>query len=158
MQIIVKCWTPEWYDFVTHAVIKFDLALIHDLLNKLQYAELISKGYGSKQRFIGLEFNSSDPLFIDLGDPTEIGLEDDDSLDDEGYAIIPAKFQNHEWDEVAMFPVAQIIRAANGSKSGGTVYWQAYDKHSGADGRIETYSLSAEDLREIKEQLVCSTK
>ena len=113
MKIIVKCWTPEWYDAVTHAVIEFDLALADDLLEKLHYAQLVAERYGPDKRFMGLEFDSYDPNFINLGDLEEVGIED--SLLDEGYLILPAKLENHEAlnNETSMGLVRQMVMAGN---------------------------------------------
>lgn len=150
MKIIVKCWTPEWYDDVTHAVIEFDVALADNLLAKLALAARMEKLLGD--RFMGLEYNSPDPTFINFGDPTDIGLEDDDSLD-EGYEFIPAKFQDYEFDETAIRPVIQCVMAGCGGN--GRVYWYGFDKHGNAGCRAETYSLSEQDIRDIREELLC---
>lgn len=159
MKIIVKCCTPEWYDAVTHAVIDFDLALADDLLEKLNYAQLVADRYGTEKRFMGLEFDDYSPEFINLGDPTEIGLEDD-SLD-AGFAIILAKFQDCEFVDANMRPVMQMVMAGDvahhpltGRVKNGRVYWYGYDKHGGAESRTETYSLYEKDIREIREALM----
>lgn len=152
MHILVKCWTPEHYDAVTHAVITMDLALVDDLLEKLALADRMETEQELLgNRFMGLEFDDFEPDFINLGVSTDIGL-DDDSLD-EGYAIIPAEFQDYEFDVISMRPVMQMAMAANGSKSGGRIYWYAFDKHGDASCRAETCSLREKDLLEIKEVL-----
>lgn len=156
MKIIVKCWTPECYDAVTHAVIEFDHAMVKDLLEKLRFADKVAKRYrGMDTRFMGLEFDNYDPDFVNFGDPTEIGLENDDSLD-AGFSIIPAKFENYEFDVTSMRPVMQMVMAGDVPHHRlpdyvpeGRVYWYGFDKHGNAGCRAETYSLYEKDLREI---------
>lgn len=155
MNIIMKCWTPEWYNNVTHAVIEFDVALVDDLLEKFKYAQLVAKKYGVESGFMGFEFTDYSPDFVDFGDPTEIDLEDD-SLD-EGYDIIPAKFQDYEFDVTSMCPVMQMVMAGNVGLKNGSVCWYGYDKHGGAGCRAETSSLFEKDIREIKEALICQS-
>jgi len=158
--VLVKCWTPEWYDSVTHAVIEFDEALVDDLLEKLHYAQLVADRYGSEKRFMGLEFDSYDPNFINLGDPANLGIDDDEL--DEGYVILAAENENHEAldNETGMRPVMQMVMAGDVVHPrlkerimNGRVFWYGFDKHGGAGCRAETYSLYEKDIREIKEAL-----
>ena len=158
MKIIVTCWTPDFYDAVTHAVIDFDLALADDLLEKLKYAQEVAERYGTDGRFMGLEFDDYSPEFIELGNPEDLGI-DDDALEG-GYLKLPAKFQDYEFNETSMRPVMQMVMAGDiphhrlpGQVSNGRVYWYGFDKHGGAGCRAEKYSLYEKDIRAIKEAL-----
>jgi len=162
MNIIVKCWTPDFYDFAEHAVIEFDLALVDSLLAKIALAERIT-GFivqaeftqAESEGFMGLEYDSYDPRFVTIGDPETIGMTEDefDELSDGGFHIFPREMDNHDWNEESMRPVMLMVMAARGDKSGGRVYWYGYDKHGGADCRSETYSFDVKDLQAIRGQL-----
>ena len=109
---------------------------------------------------MGLEFDSYDPNFINLGDLEEVGIED--SLLDEGYLILPAKLENHEAlnNETSMGLVRQMVMAGNvpvpidgGVLKNGRVGWYGLDEY----GRAETSSLYEKDIWEIKETLKCQS-
>jgi len=158
MQIIVKCWTPEHYDGVTHAVIPMDVGMINVLLNRLELANTM-KSMGGNSEFMGLQYDRYDPYFIDvpvdLRDQFDMTEEDFDMLCDEGYHILPAKMDDYSWDEVGMRPCMLMVMA--GDNDTGRVYWYGYDKHGDASCRAETYSLTVDDLRKIKETLQCQS-
>ncbi len=159
MHILVKCWTPEHYDAVSHAVIEMDLVLVDNLLEKIALADRMETEQELLgNHLMGLVFDGYEPDFINL-DTEDLGLTEEheeqvEGLEFEGYFILPANLEKHEWVVCSMRPVMQMAMAANGSKSGGRIYWYAYDKHGDASCRAETYSLHEKDLREIREALV----
>lgn len=162
MQIAMKCWTPEHYDFVSHAVLEVDIALVDNLLAKLALADRMIIEQKALGRFMGLEFDSYDPVFIDAT-PDTLGISEDEydeELSDVGHIILPAKMDGHEWEQVAIRPCFQMVMAGDvvhhrlpGKVGGGRVYWYGYDKHGDASCRAETYSLYEKDLRDIREAL-----
>lgn len=171
MQIALKCWTPEHYDCVTHAVIPFCDQLVDDLLRKMALANRLrlELWQAGDRDFMGLEFDRNDPYFIDsatvLGAPfcatdaETLGMkeEDFDELSDGGFSILPAKMDETEWEEVSIRPCMLMVMAGDlveeAVKDNGRIYWYGYDKHGDAGCRAETYSLYAKDLQEIKEAL-----
>jgi len=153
MFVIVKCWHPEYYDAATHAVIEFDLELVDNLLAKLALANRIKLEQESLGRFMGLEFDSYDPIFIDISvdDLETLGIGDSDL--DEGFLILPANLEKYEWNKTRMLPVMQMVMAGDIPHPNGRVYWYGFDKHGDAGCRAETYSLYENDLLEIKKAL-----
>ena len=157
MQIIVKCWMPDWYDAVSHAIIEVDAALMDDLLAKLALAD---KMKADDSEFMGLEYNRYDPIFVDVcPDDISMSEEEFEALSDNGWDFLPAKT---ELDEVGIRPCMLMVMAGNilhhrlgdDPVPDGRVYWYGYDKHGGAESRIETYSLYAKDLREIAAEIL----
>jgi hypothetical protein len=141
-------------------MVEMDLDLVDNLLKKLARADWLSKEQELWDNcFMGLQFDSYDPVFVEL-DLEDLGLDEEDEgyggLED-GYLVLPARLENYEWVERSMCHCVQVVMAANGSKSGGRIYWYAYDKHGDASSRAETYSLHETDLREIAELLERST-
>lgn len=155
MQIVLKCWTPEHYDFVTHAVIPFCDQLVDDLLEKMALANRLRLEHTD---FMGLEFDRYDPYFID-SDPDTLGMteEEFEELSDGGFSILSAKMDETEWDTVSILPCMLMVMAGDlvegKVKDNGRVYWFGYDKHGNAGDRAETYSLYEKDLLEIREAL-----
>lgn len=147
MKIIIRCSTPEFYDFVTHAVLDLDEDLIGNLLGKF---ELVNQMAADDPEFAGIEYDRNDPQFVKMGCADDIGMTDEEfsDLSDGGWAFLPAKMQEHDWDaeEIRMRPVSMMVS--------GNVYWVAYDKHLGMEGRISTFWLSAKDLRDILDRLM----
>ena len=162
MQIIVKCWTPECYDAVSHAIIEVDLNLIEMLARRLALANKMKL---EDSEFTGLQFNRYDPTFIDM--PVELmddfGMteEEFDDLSDGGWSILPEKMDGHEWDYVGMRPCKLMVIAGEvvtDSKfeptgeireNSGRIYWCGFDKHGNSECRAETYAISSADLQEL---------
>jgi len=167
MQIIIKCWTPEWYDAVTHSVIPMDEKSIDHFLNLIQLANKLKL---EDLEFSGLKYNRYDPVFIDvpveLVDEFDINEDDFDALCDDGYHVLPDKMDDYDWDEVGMRPCSLMViagdfevgddfkRTGKINDDSGRIYWYGYDKHAGSEGRIETYSLYKKDLIHIRKLLI----
>jgi len=156
MQIVLKCWTPEHYDSVTHAVIPFCDKLVDNLLKKMALANRLrlELWQAGDKDLMGLEFDRNDPYFID-SDPDTLGMTEQefDELSDDGFHMLPAKMDETEWDEVSIRPCMLMVMAglvADEVRDNGRVYWYGYDKHGDAGCRVETYSLYAKDLIEIR--------
>jgi hypothetical protein len=156
MQVLVKCWVPEHYDFVTHAVLDLDEVMIQKLLAKLDAAEKMGRDY-AEWAFRGFVYDDCTPDWIDAC-PETVGLTDDEfeTCDDGSFFIFPAE-KEKRWDETeaasGMRPVTMYVMAACGDRRGGAVHWQGYDKHGGAESRCETYRLHRDDLQEILDEI-----
>lgn len=157
MQIITKCWTPEWYDAVSHAVLDVDLNLIEMLARRLALANRMKQ---EDSEFMGLQYNRYDPCFIDvpveLMDQFDMTEEEFDGLSDGGWAILPAKMDGYEWDYVSMRPCMLMVMAGDVDHHrlpdrvpNGRIYWYGFDKHGSSQCRAETYAISLADLHEF---------
>ena len=155
MQIITKCWTPEWYDAVSHAVLEVDLNLIEMLARRVALANRMKQ---EDSEFMGLQYDRYDPCFIDVGDSETIGMteEEFDGLSDGGWAILPEKMDGHEWDYVGMRPCKLMVMAGDVDHHrlpdrvpNGRIYWYGFDKHGNSECRAETYAISSADLQEL---------
>lgn len=145
MKIIVKCWTPEWYDAVTHAILDLSADMVEKLLKRIAAVNKTKQVVDGD--LIGWQFDDYTPVFVNVGDPECIGMTEEafDDLSDSGWEYLP---DNTELEEVGLRPVTLFAMQGRG-ESGGRVYWQGYDKHGGAESRVETYSLHESDLRAI---------
>ncbi|KKM63521.1 hypothetical protein LCGC14_1510650 [marine sediment metagenome] len=157
MQIIVNCWTPEWYDAVNHAVIEVDKDLLEMLAKRLMIANRMKR---EDSEFMGLHYDCYDPTFINV-DPETLGMTEEQVEDlSNGWSFLPAKMDGCEWDYVAMRPRILVVMAGDvehhrldGRVPDCRIYWYAYDKHGGAESRTETSALELTDLLEIAKKL-----
>ena len=153
MQVLVKCWTPEFYDFVTHAVLDLDEPMIERLLDRLTAVDEMNAHHD----VAGFVYDDCTPDWIDAC-PDTVGLtqKEFDTCDDGSFFIFPAE-KEQKWDEndaiSGMRPVSMYVMAARGNRRGGAVHWQGYDKHGGAESRCETYRLHRDDLQEILDEM-----
>jgi hypothetical protein len=149
MRIIVKCWTPEWYDAVSHAILDLSAEMVEKLLARIAAVNALKKQDDDIQ---SVEYHDYTPVFVDLGDPVCIGRTEEQmvAIDDGGWDFLKT---DPGLEEVSMRPVTLHVTEGVGTKSGGSVYWQAYDKHGGAESRSDTYRLYETDLREILERI-----
>lgn len=175
MQIITKCWTPEWFEAVTHAVLDLDIELLEYLAQRMHVANRLKL---EESEFMGLQYDRYDPRFVRVDDAAEIQLREEafDELSDAGQYVLPASMDNHEWEEAGMRPCVLMVRAGDlvlddefkptGKirENSGRIYWYGFDKHGGADCRVETYSISPKELHELAGELgfglcnICGTK
>ena len=148
MKVIVKCWTPECYDAVTHAILDLSAEMVEGLLKKIAAVNETKK---VNSDLMGWQFYDYTPVFVDIDDPECIGWTEEqfDDLSDCGWDYLSIDVG---LEEVGMSPVTLFAIHGEG-KSGGRVYWQAYDKHGGAESRCETNSLYESDLRKILEKI-----
>ena len=160
MQIITKCWTPEWFEAVTHAVLEVDMDLLAYLAQKMHVANRMKL---DDPAITGLEYDCYDPLFVRVDDAAEIGLTEEelDELCDGGQHVLPASLADHKWDTTAIRPCRLMVRAGDLvlddhlrptkkiRENSGRIYWFGWDKHGGADCRVETDGILPADLQEL---------
>jgi len=158
MHIIVKCWTPEWYDSVSHAIIEVDIGLIEMLAKRISFANKLRQ---EDSEFMGLQYDRYDPYFVDISEE-DVGMTDKQwcDLSDGAWLVVPPEIlENHEWntshgkalEPVNVRPCMLMVMA--GDDDLGHVYWYGYDKHGGSGCRAETYSISKRDLHHIADKL-----
>lgn len=164
MKIITKCWTPEWFEAVTHAVLDVDIEFLENLAQKIHIANGMKL---DDPEFTGLEYDRYDPLFVRVDEAADIQMTENDfgRLYDGGWHILPASMDNHEWDATNMAPCRIRVMAGeivldnkfqptkNIRDNSGRVYWYGFDRHGNSECRAETESFDPQDLQELKKIL-----
>lgn len=156
MQIIVRCFTPEYYDGCDHAVIEITPALVDYLARRIPLARKLKS---DDNDFWGIKYTDYSPTFIALGDSEKIGQADEDfdaAMDANHCVILPDNFKLDDFDEARMSPIVLTItaeRMPDDQVPRAGFYWTGTDKYIGSAGRCETYELTEEDLYEWAEAL-----
>ncbi|MHA2279684.1 MAG: hypothetical protein ACXAC5_02155 [Promethearchaeota archaeon] len=155
MQVLVKCWTPEFIDDPTHVVIDVTKTLAQYIWERMELAKRLK---ALDQHFLGLRYDDYSPEFMDFGpndleaicgmmdgsDGGEYGEEDFDSAMEAGCLILPRKFEP---------AVPTSMRPCSLQISDTDFQWIAYHKHGGAESRAETYSCTEKDLNDWAAEL-----
>lgn len=146
--ILVKAYTSEYYDAVSHAVISLTPELLHEIAARYKIIKSISEQGGDATAFAYcIEFWDSTPDFIDL--LSAFGQDSWWSELDLGptiYMVFPADV-----------PMPKFVRGIELCRlrmhTDGDFYWEANDKHVGDMGRISTPLFTLQTLREWAKML-----
>ena len=153
MQVLIKLFTPEYYDAATHAVICVTPGLIEFLAEAMRLADRLHK---ENNCFLGLEYWDYTPEFIDFACPEKLGMTEEEFEQEieTGCIVFP------DADAPTISALAQTIPMTTVSLfvSDDDFHWIGYDKYVGASGRCETYSFKRADLEEWAEALKVAIK
>jgi hypothetical protein len=148
MNVLVKCYHPEYYEAANSAVIEVTENVILMLDKRLAQAKAMND-----KDFYGTKWWDYTPDFVFCKGPDSIGLamdeeEFDKILDANGYICFADDFDLEKLEDAPMRPVVLTV-TANG------FYWTGTDKYIGNEGRVETYELGASTIDEWAESLGC---
>jgi len=151
MNVLIRCFHPEFYDAANHAVIE----ITEDLIFMLHKRMSITKKLWEKG-FLGTKWENNSPDFIPVANSADVGLanmdkygdEFDRTLDSNDYIQLPDSFVPDEY--APMRPIVLTIFAtkySDDSIKGGFI-WTGTDKYIGSEGRVETYEMPEDTITE----------
>jgi hypothetical protein len=143
MNVLVKCFVPEYYDAADSAVIEVTENLILMLDKRLAQAKAMNDN-----DFYGTKWWDYTPYFIPTSGPDSVGLEMNEEdferdLESNGYMRLADDFKEPE--DMARMDCCTLTVSASGFG------WTAIDKYIGSAGIVETYEQGASVVDEWAE-------
>lgn len=148
MFVLVKCFTPEYYDAANCAVIEVTEDLVLMLDKRMAQTKAMEE-----PGFYGTRWWDYTPYFVMSAGPESFGVdmsEEDwgDNLDGNMFIPLPEKYETP--DEYA--PIDTLILTITSD----AFQWSGYDKHIGDSVRATTYEMTATTINEWAELIGCT--
>jgi len=155
--VLIKVRVPDWYEWADSAIIE----VTEDLVLMLDKRMAQTKAMFEKD-FYGTRWWNYAPYFVMSGGPGTFGLdmtEEDfeNALEANCFIALPEGFEGPEEYapiDTLILTMSAVITAKKTTMGG--FQWSGYDKHTGAEGRVETYEMVDSTIDDWAELIGCT--